>query len=265
MPHKQVKTPQNLSIICWKFIPCKQVKKTPQNSSILHQKFISWKFISNSYLLNSYLYSWKFHFHELNGWKTSPMGPTVMFDLFVGYDQHALAEWSWDLTTFQTPLGMYRLTSIPMGYTNSMQIFYGDTMFLLQEEIPHVTIYLLMIYPWRGHYQVWEGRWTIPENEGIWCFMWDRLQNVNQVIQRIKHVGGTFSGHKMHVCVGSAVVIGHKCTYEGWLPDESRVQKILDWPVCQNLTEVLNFTLPHLVCVDSTQTPSCPHGVLAQS
>jgi hypothetical protein len=34
------KTPQNSSIICWKFIPCKQVKKTPQNSSILHQKFI---------------------------------------------------------------------------------------------------------------------------------------------------------------------------------------------------------------------------------
>jgi hypothetical protein len=69
-----------------------------------------------------------------------------MFDLFVGYDQCALAEESRDLTTFQTPLGTYKLTSIPMGSTNSMQIFHGDTMFLLQEKIPHVTIPFVAIY-----------------------------------------------------------------------------------------------------------------------
>ena len=35
------------------------------------------KFIPNSSILNSYLYSQKSHFHELNGWKTGPMSPTV--------------------------------------------------------------------------------------------------------------------------------------------------------------------------------------------
>ena len=37
-----------------------------------------------------------------------------MFNLFVRYDQRSLA---------QTPLSTLRLTSIPMGYTNSVQIF----------------------------------------------------------------------------------------------------------------------------------------------
>ena len=35
--------------------------------------------------------------------------------------------------------------------------------------------------------------------------------------------------------------MGHKCTMEGRLPDESRVQKIVDWPICRDLTEVRGF------------------------
>ena len=42
----------------------------------------------------------------------------TVFDLFVGFNQRVLAEQSRDLTTFQTPLGTFPLTSIPMGYTN---------------------------------------------------------------------------------------------------------------------------------------------------
>ena len=168
-----------------------------------------------------------------------------MFDLFVGYDQRALANRSRDLTTFQTPLGTFRLTSIPMGYTNSMQIFHGDTTFLLQEEIPHITIPYVDDVPVKGpptRYERDDGTYeTILENPGIRRFVWEHLQNVNRVIQRIKEAGGTFSGHKTQVCVDSAVVVGHKCTYEGRMPDEGRVQKILNWPICQNLTEVRGF------------------------
>ena len=43
-----------------------------------------------------------------------------MFDLFVGFDQRSLATQSRDMTTLQTPLGTFRLTFIPMGYTNSV-------------------------------------------------------------------------------------------------------------------------------------------------
>lgn len=169
-------------------------------------------------------------------------GCYAMFDLFVGFDQRSLATESRDLTTFQTPLGTFRLTSIPMGYTNSMQIQHGDTTFILQNEIPHVTIPFVDDIPVKGpptRYELPNGGFeTIPENNGIQRFIWEHLQNVNRVIQRVKHAGGTFSGLKSFICVESAVVVGHRCTYEGRIPEESRVQKILDWPICRSLTEV---------------------------
>jgi hypothetical protein len=46
-----------------------------------------------------------------------------MLDLYVGYDERALAESSRDLTTFQTPFGAQRLTKLPMGWCNSVPIF----------------------------------------------------------------------------------------------------------------------------------------------
>lgn len=168
-----------------------------------------------------------------------------MFDLFVGFDQRSLATSSRDLTTFQTPLGTFRLTSIPMGYTNSMQIQHGDITFILQDEIPHVTVPFVDDIPVKGpttRYQDQYGNYeTIPENTGIRRFIWEHLQNVNRVIQRIKHAGGTFSGLKSFPCVESAVIVGHKCTYEGRVVDNSRLQKVMDWPICRNLTDVRGF------------------------
>ena len=168
-----------------------------------------------------------------------------MFDLFVGFDQQALVSQSRDLTTFQTPLGTYRLTSILMGNTNLMQIFYRDTMFLLQEGIPDITIPFVDDIPVKGpltRYKIGEKTYeTIPENKGIQCFIWEHLQNVNRVIQRVKHAGGIFSGHKTLICVDSAIVVGHKCMYEGQMLDDNHVQKIISWSICQNLMEVRGF------------------------
>ncbi len=126
-----------------------------------------------------------------------------MFDLFVGFDQRKLATISRDLTTFQTPLGTFRLTSIPMGYTNSMQIQHGDTTYLLQDEIPHITIPFVDDVPVKGpptRYELPGGGYeTIPENRGIRRFVWEHLGNVNRIIQRVKHAGGTFSGPQVHL------------------------------------------------------------------
>lgn len=63
-----------------------------------------------------------------------------VFDLFVAFDQRLLATQSRDFTTFQTSLGTFRLTMLPMGWTNSMQILQGDITYTLQEEIPDITI-----------------------------------------------------------------------------------------------------------------------------
>jgi len=46
-----------------------------------------------------------------------------LLDLFSGYDQMALAEICRDLTVFQTPLGLLRMTTLLQRYTNGVQVF----------------------------------------------------------------------------------------------------------------------------------------------
>ena len=112
-----------------------------------------------------------------------------IFNLMVGFDQRALAPQSWDLTTFQSPLGTLRLTSIPMGYTNSMQIQHGDLTFLLQDEIPDVAVPFVDDVPVKGpptRYEIGPNLFeTLSENPGIRRFTWEYFQNVNQILQRV--------------------------------------------------------------------------------
>ena len=73
-----------------------------------------------------------------------------MLDLYVGYDERALTESSRDYTTFQSPFGALRLTTLLMGWTNSVPIFHDDITFILQAETPHVTIPYIDDVPIRG-------------------------------------------------------------------------------------------------------------------
>jgi len=64
-----------------------------------------------------------------------------MGNLYVGYDHAPIAEQSCSLTTFQTPLGPHCLTSLPMGWSNSVPIFQGHITFIMPDEIdvaPHL-------------------------------------------------------------------------------------------------------------------------------
>ena len=65
------------AVMWWNFILLLYEKTHSEYHQFLCWKQGGMKFIPNSSILNSYLYSWNFHFHELNGWKTGPMGPTV--------------------------------------------------------------------------------------------------------------------------------------------------------------------------------------------
>ena len=169
----------------------------------------------------------------------------AMLDLFVSFDQRTLAERSRDLTTFQTPLSVKRLTSVPMGYMNAPQIMHGDVTFILRDEIPHITAPFIDDVPIKGpetRYETADGGYeTIAENPGIRRFVWEHLNNVNRVMQRMKAHGGTFNGKKTIMCAPTAIIVGHKCTYEGREIEDSRVQKIRDWPLCKTLTKVRGF------------------------
>ena len=73
-----------------------------------------------------------------------------MMDLYVGYDEHALAISSQEYTMFQIPFSMMRLTTLPMGWTNLVPIFHDDVCYILQPEIPHVTQPYIDDIPVRG-------------------------------------------------------------------------------------------------------------------
>jgi hypothetical protein len=168
-----------------------------------------------------------------------------VFDLMDGYYGRVLDEASRDLTTIQTPLGTFRLKRLPIGATNSVSIFHGDITFLLQDEIPHVAQPFIDDIGVKGsktRYEDESGKCeTIPENPLIRRFVWEHICDVNRVMHRIKHAGGTFSVKKMFVCTPEAHLLGHCCTYYGRIPDTSHVDKILNWAPCKNLTEVRGF------------------------
>jgi hypothetical protein len=169
----------------------------------------------------------------------------AMLDLYVGYDERPIAETSRDLTTFQTPFGAQRLVTLPMGWTNSVPIFHDDVTYILQPEIPTYTIPYIDDVPVKGprtHYKLSDGSYeTIPENPQIRRFVWEHFQNLNRIVQRMKYCGGTFSGHKLFLCVPEITVVGHLCTYEGRIPERSKAAVIRNWGPCNTLTEVRAF------------------------
>jgi hypothetical protein len=169
----------------------------------------------------------------------------AMLDLYVRYDERLIADKSRNYTTFQTPFGMLRLVTLPMGWTNSVPIFHDDVTYILQPEIPHITIPYIDDVPVKGpksYYLHSDGSYeTIPENNGIRRFIWEHFQNLNRIVQRMKYCGGTFSGLKLYLCVPEFYVLGHKCTPEGRLPDPTRVQSISNWGPCTSLSDVRAF------------------------
>src|SRR5271168_1440833 len=168
-----------------------------------------------------------------------------MLDLYVGYDECALAISSRDLTTFQTLYGAMCLTTLPMGWTNSVPIFHDDITHILQPEIPHVTQPYIDDVPVKGpatmYIQENGEPETIAENPGIRRFVWEHFQDLNRIVQRMKYSGGTFSGMKTTLCAAKITVLGHRCTAEGRLPDPSKLAKIVNWGPCRDLTDVRAF------------------------
>ena len=75
----------------------------------------------------------------------------------------------------------------------------------------------------------------------IWQFVWEHFNDINRIFHRMKHVGGTFSAHKLYLGVLEVNIVGHTCACEGHIPDQAQVSKIQDWPACQDLTEVQGF------------------------
>ena len=167
-----------------------------------------------------------------------------MMDLFIGYDHHALADESHDLTTFQTPLGTLCLTVLPQGWTDSPAVFQNDVAFILQHNIdivPNFQDDINVLGPCTCYEQPDGSYEAISENPNICCFIWEHCNDINHILHRLKHAGAMVSAKKLFACHSEVIVIGQTCTYEGCIPDGTKVSKIRNWPPCETKTEVHSF------------------------
>jgi hypothetical protein len=168
-----------------------------------------------------------------------------MMDLYLGYDQRPLHKELHDLTTFGMPLGPHRLTTLLQGHANTVQVYQGDTAFILQHEIPEYMLPFIDDIPVKSvqmRYQHKDGTYeTILDNPGICRFIWEHCIVINHILQRLENVGATVSASKFILAAPTTTIVGHKCTYEGHVPEESKVQKICDWPEPTNHMQVHRF------------------------
>ena len=117
--------------------------------------------------------------------------------------------------------------------------------FILQDEIPHHTMPFINDLPVKSEtsqYQRPDGSYEmILENPGTRLFIWKHLTVVHRILQRLQNVNATVSAKKFVLATPDATIVGHKCTSEGWVLHEAKIQKIRDWPECENLTQVRGF------------------------
>jgi hypothetical protein len=168
-----------------------------------------------------------------------------LLDALVGYDHQPIEERSRDLTTFQSPLGLLRLTALPMGWSNSVSIFHGHITFVLQDEIPEKARPFIDDVTIKGPRTTYSDENGQPEtlaiNPQVRRFVAEHHEDFNRIMHRIRLAGITISAKKLFLCVPEVTILGHRCTAKGRIPDNSHVKKVLEWPACRNLTEVRGF------------------------
>jgi len=91
-------------------------------------------------------------------------------------------------------------------------------------------------------YETPEGGYkTIPNNDGIRRFVWEHLNDVHRIIHCLGHASATVSAPKLFIAAPEVIILGHKCTYEGRVLDDSKTAKVRTWPPCKNVTNVRAF------------------------
>ena len=168
-----------------------------------------------------------------------------VFDLFSGFDARVIHAQSRDMTSFLTPLGLLRLTAMPQGFTNSPAEFQRCMSFVLQNEIPHIANIFIDDAAVKGPKTEYLDKNGLPEvlkeNPGIRRYVWEHSHDAHRVLHCIKESGATCSAKKIQLCRREVIILGQKCTPEGRVPEDVKVDKIRNWPVLRTAKDVRGF------------------------
>ena len=156
-----------------------------------------------------------------------------LVDLFSGYDQCTLDPSSRDITAFHTPLGLMRMTTLPMGYTTAVQVFDRVMRKVLQLRIlrgrcePFIDD-VAAKPPSRLTYPDADEKPKMFKIPGMRLYLLEAIQSLDKVLGDLERAGGTISGFKSaFVCEGLKIV-AFVYDSEGIHPVPEKVRKIVE-------------------------------------
>ena len=159
------------------------------------------------------------------------------YDLFSGYDQVPLHTASRDLTAFQTPIGLVRQCTLPMGATNSVAVFIRAIMKILGDHFPETAPFIddIGVAGPKSDYDQEEIF------EGVRRYVFEHAQQMDRVLTDIARAEATVSAKKSWWGVSRMAVVGYEVDQQGRYPAKDKVAKILKWPECRSVKEVRQF------------------------
>ena len=161
-------------------------------------------------------------------------------DLKAGYDAVILAKESRDLTAFHAyNFGLMRLTSLPQGYTNSMQEFCRRTSHMVSPIKDDVKVFVDDIAG-KGPKSRYDDE-TLPENPEIRRFVYEGLTVLRNTLILVERAGVTISGTKFVGATPELDILGATVSIYGAHIAHQALSKILKWPACQSASEVRGF------------------------
>lgn len=161
-------------------------------------------------------------------------------DLYWGYHHRVIHPDSRPLTACQTLVGLVQLTTLPMGYTNSMQEFQRSTSHIVKHLSPDRALTFVDDIGIKGP-RTRYGNMPIPENPDIRQFVWEYAHTLYECLAVMKEGGATASGKKLVLATPEVTIVGYECSLEGMKPRHGIVSKVLNWPRPRNVTEVRGF------------------------
>jgi hypothetical protein len=160
-----------------------------------------------------------------------------LIDFFSGYDQVELDVRSRDLTAFQTPLGLLRQTTLPMGATNSVAQFVRIVTKILEDLIPKDCWPFMDDIGVKGPYSTYKDEEVCL---GVRRYIMEHIQSLDRTLERLERAGCTI-GTKSQFCMDGIKIVGFICGAEGRSPDSTKVIKILEWKPCACVGEARAF------------------------
>jgi len=168
-----------------------------------------------------------------------------LLDLFSGYDQMALADICRDLTAFQTPLVLLRMTTLPQGYTNGVQVFDRVMKKILKDQIsakrgkPFIDD-VGVKPPTRSLFLDSSGK-PIEIAPGIRRYILEAIVSIDKVMADIERAGGTISEAKSEFLREQLKIVVYVCGMDGRSPEETKTRKITNWSPCIDLSDISAF------------------------